>query len=97
MTDDALGNSEQQVLPDLGEAREQLSSERPLAGLGGVTVSPEAIRLLPVDFVKLHCILPFGLRNGAIHIATAATSTRPNSSAASARTADIPAMPPIKK
>ena len=72
MTDDAIGNSEQQVLADLGEAREQLSSERPLAGLGGVTVSPEAIRLLPVDFVKLHCILPFGLRNGAIHIATAA-------------------------
>ena len=72
MTDDAIGNSEQQVLADLGEAREQLSSERPLAGLGGVTVSPEAIRLLPVDFVKLHCLLPFGLRNGTIHIATAA-------------------------
>jgi type II secretory ATPase GspE/PulE/Tfp pilus assembly ATPase PilB-like protein len=34
-------------------------------------VSPEALRLLPADFVKRHRVLPFKIDNGTIHIATA--------------------------
>src|SRR5262245_12995687 len=37
----------------------------------GVEISSEAVRALPADFVKRHRILPFQLRDGTIHIATA--------------------------
>src|ERR1051325_5182918 len=39
-------------------------------GENGFAVSPEAVRLLPVEFVKRHTIFPFKLNNGTIHIAT---------------------------
>ncbi len=39
--------------------------------LGDLEISPEAVRTLPVEFVKRHRILPVALRNGTIHIATA--------------------------
>ncbi|HXR08413.1 MAG TPA: GspE/PulE family protein, partial [Candidatus Acidoferrum sp.] len=42
------------------------------AGNGGkLTVSPEALRALPADFVKRHRVLPLHVLNGAIHVATA--------------------------
>jgi type II secretory ATPase GspE/PulE/Tfp pilus assembly ATPase PilB-like protein len=44
----------------------------PFAGLAKLDVSPELIRVLPSDFVKRHRILPIALRNGTLHIATAA-------------------------
>ena len=34
-------------------------------------VSPEAVRALPADFVKLHRVLPFKISAGTLHIATA--------------------------
>jgi type II secretory ATPase GspE/PulE/Tfp pilus assembly ATPase PilB-like protein len=42
------------------------------AGNGGkLSVSPEALRALPAEFVKRHRVLPLRVQNGAIHIATA--------------------------
>src|ERR1700733_15317493 len=43
-----------------------------LSGLAKLTVPPEIIRTLPAEFVKRHCLLPFAITNGTIHIATAA-------------------------
>ena len=39
-------------------------------GLARLKVSPDALRVLPADFVKRHRILPYKLDNGTIHIAT---------------------------
>src|SRR5438067_8993535 len=39
--------------------------------LARLTVSPEAIRALPADFVKRHRVLPYDIRHGALHVATA--------------------------
>jgi len=41
-----------------------------LGSLAGLEISPEALRLLPADFVKRHRVLPFKLCGGTIHIAT---------------------------
>jgi type IV pilus assembly protein PilB len=46
-------------------------SQRRTGGLGKREVPAEAIRMLPLDFVKRHRILPIGLHNGTIEIATA--------------------------
>jgi type IV pilus assembly protein PilB len=67
-----------------GESRNNLTGVVPVsAGLsepqgsgvrGGslshLTVSTEALRALPADFVKRHRVLPFKIHNGTIHIAT---------------------------
>ena len=42
-----------------------------LGSLGKLEVPAEAIRALPLDFVKRHQILPIGLHNGTIEVATA--------------------------
>jgi type II secretory ATPase GspE/PulE/Tfp pilus assembly ATPase PilB-like protein len=42
------------------------------AGLAGREISAEAIRALPVEFVKRHRIVPLEIRQGVLHIATAA-------------------------
>src|ERR1017187_11038979 len=47
------------------------ASERRLGSLAKLEVPAEAIRALPADFVKRHRILPIGLHNGTIEIATA--------------------------
>ena len=47
------------------------ASERRLGSLGKLEVPAEAIRALPLEFVKRHRILPIGLHNGTIEIATA--------------------------
>jgi len=39
--------------------------------LAHLTVSPEALRALPADFVKRHRILPYKIEDGRLHIATA--------------------------
>ncbi len=39
--------------------------------MGRLSISPEAVRALPSDFVKRHHVLPFEIRQGTIHIATA--------------------------
>jgi type IV pilus assembly protein PilB len=38
--------------------------------LSKVAVSPEATRLLPLEFVKRHRVLPLHIQNGTLHIAT---------------------------
>ncbi len=45
-------------------------SGRRLEALTKLSVSPEALRALPADFVKRHHVLPFEIRNGTIHIVT---------------------------
>jgi type II secretory ATPase GspE/PulE/Tfp pilus assembly ATPase PilB-like protein len=40
------------------------------ASLSQITISPEALRALPADFVKRHRILPYKIENGTLHIAT---------------------------
>jgi type II secretory ATPase GspE/PulE/Tfp pilus assembly ATPase PilB-like protein len=47
------------------------ASERRLGSLGKLEVPADALRALPLDFVKRHRILPIGLHNGTIEIATA--------------------------
>ena len=48
----------------------QSGSEGRLRSLTRLSVSAEAIRALPADFVKRHRVLPFKIHNGTIHIAT---------------------------
>jgi type IV pilus assembly protein PilB len=43
---------------------------KPPGTLAGFEIASEAVRALPVDFVKRHRILPFGLRDGTLRIAT---------------------------
>jgi hypothetical protein len=42
-----------------------------LRDLAKLSVPPEAIRILPADFVKRHQVLPLAVHNGTIEIATA--------------------------
>src|SRR5215831_5533668 len=46
------------------------STLSPRISLAGLAIAPEAVRMLPSDFVKRHRILPFKLNNGTIHVAT---------------------------
>src|SRR2546425_7629204 len=67
------GNSEGnigQVLPAMGFLPEPRGRGQRLESLAKLAVSPEAVRALPSDFVKLHRVLPFEIRNGTIHIVT---------------------------
>jgi len=59
-----------QVLPAPGFLTELPCSGGRLESLAKLTVSPEAVRTLPSDFVKRHRVLPFEIRNGTIHIVT---------------------------
>jgi hypothetical protein len=43
-----------------------------LGSLARLDVPPEVIRTLPAEFAKRHCLLPFEITNGTIHIATSA-------------------------
>ena len=48
----------------------------PLTELSGVaskfTATPDALRALPIDFVKRHCVLPLKIEGGSLYVATAA-------------------------
>src|SRR5437868_7331788 len=59
------------LLQGAGGLLERASSDGPAGGLSRLKVSPEALRVLPADFVKRHRVLPYKLDNGTIHIATA--------------------------
>src|SRR5213595_991201 len=59
-----------QVIPGSDAIPEQPGSPRRTGSLARVNVSPEAIRMLPADFVKRHRLVPLEIRDGAIHIAT---------------------------
>jgi type IV pilus assembly protein PilB len=41
------------------------------ASLAGLEIPPEALRLLPAEFAKRHCVLPLHLRDGSLCLATA--------------------------
>ncbi|HTI70983.1 MAG TPA: GspE/PulE family protein [Candidatus Limnocylindria bacterium] len=48
----------------------RLGPDRQLGNLAKLTVSPEAIRAVSVDFAKRHRILPFEIKAGVLHLAT---------------------------
>src|SRR5882757_1900736 len=57
----------------LDPARDRGLRPTPANGSGSlsqITISPEALRALPADFVKRHRILPYKIENGTLHIAT---------------------------
>ncbi|HEX5399886.1 MAG TPA: GspE/PulE family protein [Verrucomicrobiae bacterium] len=61
----------------LPSAKAEVDQKPILPGTTGLNprkleVSPEAIRALPVDFVKRHGVLPLQIHNGTIHVATSA-------------------------
>src|SRR5437879_1253327 len=62
-----------QVAPDSDPVAEQGNGNGARRGgsLARLTVSPEAIRTLPAEFVKRHRVLPYQIRHGTIHVATA--------------------------
>src|SRR5437867_11289258 len=62
------GPLEQNAAPILEPHR---TGGRLVESLARLTVSPEAIRALPPDFVQRHRILPLEIHEGTIHIATA--------------------------
>ena len=67
-----IGNAETAAVPG-GDTLNPTSGQFGLlASLAKLEVSPEIIRLLPAEFVKRHCLLPVAVRNGTLHIATAA-------------------------
>jgi type II secretory ATPase GspE/PulE/Tfp pilus assembly ATPase PilB-like protein len=53
-----------------GNAFASRNQELQAGRLAQLNVSPDAIRHLPIEFVKRHQILPFELRNGSLLIAT---------------------------
>src|SRR5687768_8063249 len=65
-----LCNKHGPVLPGPEIASSLPDSATKSRTLGRHTVSPEASRALPSDFVKRHRILPFEIENGTLHIAT---------------------------
>ena len=52
-------------------APEQRGGGQRVGSLGRLSASAEAIRALPADFVNRHRVLPFEIRQGTIHVATA--------------------------
>ena len=57
--------------PEAGIRESRLGPSRQLTGLGRLNVSPEAVRLLSVDFAKRNRLLPFELKNGVLHVVMA--------------------------
>ena len=47
------------------------SNGSPVKSILQATIAPEVLRLLPADFVKRHRVLPLGMRDGTVQIATA--------------------------
>ena len=47
------------------------SNHRLVAHLNKLEISPEAIRMLPVEFIKANAVLPFAIRNGTLLVITA--------------------------
>src|ERR1039457_1145989 len=66
-----LKNDSVQV-EDAGILIQRDGFKRQLGSLARLEVTPEVIRTLPAEFAKRHCLLPFEITNGTIHIATAA-------------------------
>src|SRR5213595_1980199 len=71
MIDPIVKSEDDPVLPGPRNVPAPFCSAERLASLAGLAVSPEAVRVLPVEFVKRHRVLPFELRNGSLRIATA--------------------------
>jgi type II secretory ATPase GspE/PulE/Tfp pilus assembly ATPase PilB-like protein len=60
------------TVQDAGNLAGRDGFKRQLGSLARLDVPPEVIRALPAEFAKRHCLLPFAINHGTIHIATAA-------------------------
>jgi type II secretory ATPase GspE/PulE/Tfp pilus assembly ATPase PilB-like protein len=69
-TQSDLARSPVQTMGGIGGGSDRTSSLWPRITLAGLSIPPEAVRMLPADFVKRHRVLPFKLNNGTIHVAT---------------------------
>jgi type IV pilus assembly protein PilB len=70
----AKSDSEDNLLQAVETAEGVFANRAPgkrLDGLAKLAIPPEAVRALPLEFVKRHRILPVRLHNGSIDIATA--------------------------
>jgi type II secretory ATPase GspE/PulE/Tfp pilus assembly ATPase PilB-like protein len=63
--------SEGQLLLDSGNGSSSVPKPERSITLQNLSIPPEAIRLLPSDFVKRHRVLPLQSQNGILRIATA--------------------------
>ena len=60
------------TVQDAGNLAGRDDFKRQSGSLARLHVPPEVIRALPAEFAKRHCLLPFAINHGTIHIATAA-------------------------
>lgn len=68
--DHLLKPSEDSLTKHDGNGTVNGDSEKGMASLAKLSVPSDAIRALPVEFVKTHRVLPLEIRNGTIRIAT---------------------------
>ena len=59
------------IIQERGASLERTDPPKRNGSLAKVIISPDAIRLLPADFVKRHRVLPFEIRQGTLYVATA--------------------------
>ncbi|MEI6779411.1 MAG: GspE/PulE family protein [Verrucomicrobiota bacterium] len=69
--DSGAGNGLEQAVKDAEGVLARDAAEKRPGGLARRSISPEAIKLLPLEFVKRHRVLPVAVHNGTIDIATA--------------------------
>ncbi|HUR45403.1 MAG TPA: ATPase, T2SS/T4P/T4SS family, partial [Candidatus Saccharimonadales bacterium] len=71
MIDHANAGGLGDVIQEREASLEQAVPRKRNGSLAKVIISPDAIRLLPAEFVKRHRILPIEISNGALQVATA--------------------------
>lgn len=62
-----MNSAKEELVPGQAEIR---PDSGPVGPAGKLHVTPEALRLLPAEFVKRHRVLPLKVHEGAIHTAT---------------------------
>jgi type II secretory ATPase GspE/PulE/Tfp pilus assembly ATPase PilB-like protein len=60
-----------EILPEVETSPAQAIAEKGNGSLAKLNVSTEAMRMLPAEFVKRYRVLPYEIKNGTLHIATA--------------------------
>ena len=70
MIDHANAGGLGDVIQERGASLERTDPPKRNGSLAKAIISPDAIRLLPADFVKRHRILPIDISHGMLHVAT---------------------------
>src|SRR3954468_16003881 len=71
MIDHANAGGLGDIIQERGASLERTDPPKRNGSLAKAIISPDAIRLLPADFVKRHRILPIDISNGTLQVATA--------------------------